>query len=246
MEDEIKEGKISFVHHDKHYVTIEYTHNGKKKSINGKVDQARQQQLKEQKLIKKVHRFHEGDEVYFTPERSARGDKMVAEKIRYRFNDALGNLVNRADTENRFVGYLKFADNTFFVKETGSYLFFPLVLSRWELPPDTNKLNEPVFFSLQNTRNPDKLTATLYKQHFIPQFVTAQKYFNSKATINATVYKVSPHGIYVNVIGDKIQAKIPLPQTGYDKAAEHLPKNGDLIPVIITYLSPEKIVVNRV
>ena len=135
MEEGIKEGKISFVHHDKHYVTIDYTVNGKKKSVNGKVDEERQLKLKEQKLIKKIHQFHEGDEVYFTLERSARGDKMVAENIRYRFNNNLGNLINRAIKENRFVGYLKFADNKFFVKETGSYLFFPLILSAWNCRP---------------------------------------------------------------------------------------------------------------
>ncbi len=245
MEDGIKEGKINFVHHDNHYVTIEYTVNGKKKSVNGKVDEARQLKMKEQKLIKKIHHFHEGDEVYFALERSARGDKMVAENIRYRFNNNLGNLINRATKENRFVGYLKFADNKYFVKETGSYLFFPLVLSAWELPPDVNKLNEPVFFSLQNTSNPDKLTATLYKQHFIPQFLTAQKYYSNKAVIKAAVYKVTPHGIYVNVIGDKVQAKIPLAKTTESTAASTI-KAGDVIEVTITYLSPEKIIVARV
>jgi hypothetical protein len=246
MEAGIKEGKISFVHHDKHYVTIDYAQNSKKKSINGKVDDARQLKMKENKLIKKIHRFHEGDEVYFTLERSGRGDKMVAEQIRYRFNNALGNLVNRAATENRFVGYLKFADNKFFVKETGSYQFFPLVLSPWELPPDVNKLNEPVFFSLQNLNNPDKLTATLYKQRFIPQFLAAQKLYISKTPVNAMVSKITPHGIYVHVAGDKIQAKITLPgKTGND-IPQQLPKPGDTIPVVITYLSPEKIVVTRI
>ena len=115
MDESILEGKISFVHHDKHYVTIEYTHNNKKKSINGKVDEARQLQLKEQKLIKKVHQFHEGDEVYFSLERSARGDKMVAEQIRYRFNNTMGNLVNRARTNNQFTGYLKLVEDKYFV-----------------------------------------------------------------------------------------------------------------------------------
>jgi hypothetical protein len=148
MSTSMIEGKISFVHHDKDYVTIDYIQNGKKKSINGKVDEARQLKLKEEKLIKKVHRFHEGDEVYFTMLRSARGDKMVAERIQYRFNNALGNLINRSVTDNKFVGYLKLVDDNYFVKETGSYLFFPVILSPWELRPDINKLNEPVFFTL--------------------------------------------------------------------------------------------------
>ena len=238
MDEHILTGKISFVHHDKDYVTIEYTHNSKKKSVNGKVDEARQLQLKEQKLIKKTHQFHEGDEVYFILERSPRGDKMVAEQIRYRFNDTLGNLVNRARTNNQFTGYLKLVEDKYFVKETGSYHFFPLILSPWQLPPDTAKLNEPVLFQLGNLDKPEKLNATLFYPKFIPQFVAAQKHFAAKTAINAAVYKISPHGIYLNLIGDKLQAKLP-PKT-------ILPgnlKEGDKIKVVITYLSASKIVV---
>jgi len=238
MEEGILEGKISFVHHDKHYVTIEYTHKTKKKSVNGKVDEARQLQLIEQKLIKKIHQFHEGDEVYFKLEVSGRGDKMVAEQIRYRFNNTLGNLVNRARTNNQFTGYLKQVEDKYFVKEAGSYQFFPLVLSAWELPPDTSKLNEPILFQLGNLDKPEKLHATLFYPKYIPQYTAAQKHFNSKSPLNAAVYKISPHGIYLNLIGDKLQAKIPATK---DLAATL--KEGDKIKVIITYLSAHKIVV---
>src|ERR1700712_1868217 len=182
MDEGILEGKISFVHHDKHYVTIEYTHNAKKKSVNGKVDDVRQLKMVEDKLIKKAHQFHEGDEVYFALELSGRGDKMVAEKIRYRFNNTLGNLVNRARTNNQFTGYLKIVDDKYFVKEAGSYQFFPLILSQWELPPDAAKLNEPVLFQLGNLDKPEKLNATLFYHKFIPQFLAAQKHFNNKTS----------------------------------------------------------------
>lgn len=237
MDESILEGKISFVHHDKQYVTIDYTHNGKKKTVNGKVDDARQLKLKEDKLIKKVHQFHEGDEVYFTLELSGRGDKMVAEKIRYRFNNTLGNLVNRAHTNNQFTGYLKQVEEKYFVKEAGSYLFFPLVLSPWELPPDTSKLNEPVLFRLENTDKPEKLTASLIYHRYIPQFIAAQKHFTARTSLNASVYKISAHAIYVNVIGDKLQAKIPIKKEMPDI------KEGDKVKVIITYLSNTKIAV---
>lgn len=238
MEEGILEGKISFVHHDKQYVTIEYTHNNKKKSVNGKVDDARQLQLKEEKLIKKVHQFHEGDEVYFTLQRSARGDKMVAEKIRYRFNNTLGNLVNRARSNNQFTGYLKQVDDAYFVKETGSYQFFPLVLSPWELPPDAGKLNEPVLFQLGNLDKPDKLHATLFNHRYIPQFIAAQKHYAAKTALNAAVHKITPHGIYLHVIGDKLKAKIAATKELTEKF-----KEGDKIKVIITYLSNTKIAV---
>ncbi|MFT3933531.1 MAG: hypothetical protein QM726_07955 [Chitinophagaceae bacterium] len=238
MDEPVLEGKISFVHRDKDYVTIEYTHKNKKKSINGKVDEARQLKLIEQKLIKKQHQFHEGDEVYFVLAPSARGDKMVAEQIRYRFNNTLGNLVNRARTNNRFTGYLKLADDKYFVKETGSYQFFPLHLSPWEKPPATATLNEPIQFQLGNLDKPEKLYALLFRQHFIPEFIKAQKHFEEKTPVEGEVYKITPHGIYLKLFGDKIKAKISA-----DKIESKSIKEGDKIKVIITHLSDDKIVV---
>jgi hypothetical protein len=242
MDPTILEGKISFVHHHKDYVTIDYTQNGKKKSINGKVDKERQLTWIKEKLVKKVHPFHEGDEVYFTAVRSARGDKMVAERIQYRFNNALGNLINRAKTDNKFVGYLKLVEDKYFVKETGSYFFFPVVLSDWEIPPAITILNEPVFFQLQNTDKPEKLEAALFKHRFIPEYLTAQKYFAEKKIIQATVYKITSHGIYVNLIGGKIQAKIPVVKKETSLQAPEL-QPGDTIKILISFLSSTKIVV---
>ena len=235
MDAAVIEGKVSFVHHEKKYVTIDYVHNGKKKDINGLVDEATQQKWIEEKLVKKIHHFIEGDEVYFTIVRSPRGDKMVASRIQYRFNNALGNLINRAGKDNKFTGYLKQVDDKYFVKETGSYVFFPVTLSPWEQPPPAQKLNEPVFFRLENTGNPEKVTASLFKQVFIREYVQAQKLYTAKTIIDAVVSKVTPHSVYVNVVGDKIQAKLP--------PSEKPLKPGDTVKITITYLSPAKIVV---
>lgn len=238
------EGKVSFVMHEKEYVTIEYTAGGKKRTINGKVDEAAQLKLKEEKLIKKSHHFREGDEVYFTLSLSARGDKMVAEQIVYRFNNALGNLINRSQTDNKFTGYLKLVDGRYFVKETGSYLFFPLPLSPWEKPPSERTLNEPVQFRLENTENPEKVTASLFKHQFIPEYQKAEQWYAEKKVIDATIHKVTPHSLYVNVIGEKIQGKMPVPGS-----KEQLPlqyKAGDPVKIRITFLSPFRIVIEAV
>lgn len=235
MDAAVIEGKVSFVHHEKKYVTIDYVHKGKKKDINGLVDDASQQKLIEEKLIKKIHRFHPGDEVYFTIVRSPRGDKMVAARIQYRFNNALGNLINRAGKDNKFNGYLKQVDDQYFVKETGSYLFFPVNLSPWELPPPAQALNEPVFFQLENIDKPEKLSATLFRHRFIPQYAAAQKLYAAKAVIDAPVSRITPHSVYVNVVSDKIQAKLPPSDKSFNV--------GDSVKITITYLSPAKIAV---
>lgn len=51
---------------------IEYDVNGKKKAINGLVDDETQGLLKKKGVIKKVHEFHIGDVVNFTSGISAR------------------------------------------------------------------------------------------------------------------------------------------------------------------------------
>ncbi|MBC7887901.1 MAG: hypothetical protein H7Z13_08420 [Ferruginibacter sp.] len=239
-------GTITFINHDKDYATIEYTVNGKKKTINGNISEKEQLKLKAEKIIKKVHQFHVGDEVSFIINLSARGDKMIADCMEFRYNNALDNLINKSATENRFVGYLKKVDEHYFVKETGSYIFFPLKLSPWERKPQDNNLNEPFFFKLENTDKPDKTTAAPFKSMYIPEYVAAMRYFKNKTPVDALVYKITPHGIFVNVLSDKIQAKIPLSTKGEPLSPATDLTVGDLIKVVITYLGTSRIIIERV
>src|SRR6185369_730335 len=110
MSNTIIQGKVSFVNHEKKYVMIEYEVNGKKKTINGIVDEKTQQDVITKGLVKKKHHFHIGDMVNFNAGLSDRGDKMVASNIQYLYNTALDVLINKAKTENNFIGYLKMID----------------------------------------------------------------------------------------------------------------------------------------
>lgn len=239
-------GIITFINHDKDYATIEYTHNGKKKTISGNIGEKEQLKLKAEKIIKKVHQFHVGDEISFVINLSARGDKMIADCIEFKFNNALDNLINKSAIENRFVGYLKKVDDDYFVKETGSYIFFPLKLSPWERKPQDSNLNEPYFFKLENTDKPDKATAAPYKSIFIHEYAIAMQHFKNKTPMDATVFKITPHGIFVNVLGNKIQAKIPVSNKDEKVAGEAEVKVGDVIKIMITYLGTSRIIVERV
>jgi hypothetical protein len=241
MNEKTVMGKISFINHDKNYATIEYELNGKKKTISGNISEKEQLKLKAEKIIKKVHQFHVGDEVSFIITLSARGDKMIADCLQFHFNNALDNLINKSQIENRFVGYLKKVDEDYFVKETGSYIFFPLILSPWEKKPREENLNEPVFFKLENTDKPGKVTAAFFKSVYIPEYMYAMQCFKKKTVMDAAVYKVTPHGIFVNVVDEKIQAKIAI-----DKAAPPTAQIGDVLKVVITYLGTSKIIVERV
>jgi hypothetical protein len=246
MSNSIVQGKVSFVNHEKKYVMIEYEVNGKKKTINGLVDDATQQQSIKDKLIKKIHTFHIGDIVNFNAGLSGRGDKMVATNIQYLYNPALDVLINKAKTENNFIGYLKMADDKIYVKEIDSYLFFPIASSPWQIIPTEKELNEAVTFSLENTDNKEKVTAKLFNNNYIPEFYAAVKLHKNKTPVDAEIYKVSPHGIYLNIIGDKVQAKIPLPKNSDANNAVKDVKVGDKIKILITYLSPQKIIVEAV
>ena len=234
-------GKISFINHDKDYATIEYEVNGKKKTISGNISEKEQEKLRKEKIIRRIHQFHVGDEVSFMIALSARGDKMVADCLQFHFNNALDSLINKSHIENRFVGYLKKVEEDYFVKETGSYIFFPLILSPWEKNPREDNLNEPVFFKLENTDKPDKATAVLFRSEYIPEYLYALQCFRKKTIMDATVYKVTPHGIFVNVVDKKIQAKITV-----DKTAAQTTQIGDVLKVVISYLGTSKIIVEKV
>jgi len=220
-------GNVSFVNHDKKYIMIEYEVNDKKKVVNGSVDE---------KNIKTKHIFQIGDAVSFTVGLSGRGDKMVATNISFLYNTALDVLINKAKTENNFIGYLKIVDDKYFVKEIDSYLFFPVPLSPWQIKPTEAALNEAVTFSLENTEKKNKITAKLYNNKYIPEFYTAVKLNKAGSPIEANVYKVSPHGVYLNLIADKIQAKLPF------KEGVTI---GDNITVKIVHLTPFKVIVEE-
>lgn len=233
MSNTLITGNVSFVNHDKKYIIIEYEHNGKKKVVNGSIDE---------KQLKKKHVFHIGDTVSFTVGLSGRGDKMVATNIQFMYNNALDVLVNKAKTENNFIGYLKIIDDKYFVKEIDSYLFFPIQISPWQIKPTEAELNEAVTFALDNLEKKEKITASLFTLKFIPEYYSAERAFKKQENVEAEVYKISPHGIYLNLFSDKVQAKL-------SPESINLPANlkvGDILKVRITYLSKMKIVIEPV
>lgn len=241
MTQETIQGKVTFINHEKKYAIIEYLQNGKKKTVNANIDEAHQKTLKEQNLIKKVHHFLSGDVVEFKIRISDRGDRMIATNIKFLYNNALDELVNKARTNNKFLGYLKMVDDKYFIKEIDSYLFFPIPFSPWQIMPVDNGLNEQVTFSLENLDKKEKITARLYSSDYIPEFHTAVKMHKAKTPIEATVTRISPHSIYLNIIGDKISGKIDANHAELKDL-----KAGDKLNVLITHISLSKIVVEAV
>ena len=233
MSNTVLTGNVSFVNHDKKYIIIEYDQTGKKKVVNGSVDE---------KDLKKKHVFHIGDTVSFKVGLSGRGDRMIATDIQFMYNNALDVLINKAKTENNFIGYLKIIDDKYFVKEIESYLFFPVQISPWQVKPTEAELNEAITFALDNLEKKEKITASLFTQKFISEYYSAERAFKKQEVVETEVYKISPHGIYLNVFGDKVQAKVS------PKAANLTPdvKVGDKLKVQITYFSKMKIVVEPV
>lgn len=232
------QGNVSFVNHEKKYIIIEYEEKGRKKTVNASTDEKLQKNAPAGTKLKRSHHFHIGDAVSFSVRISDRGDRMVATNIRFLYNTALDTLINKSRTENNFIGYLKIVDDKYFVKEIDSYLFFPLPLSPWQIPPTEKELNEAVTFSLENTDNREKITAKLYNNNYIPEFYAAVKAHKSKTPIEAVVYKITPHGIYLDLFGDKIRSKIP----NSEEAGKDI-KVGDRLKVLISYLGLSKIIV---
>ncbi len=231
------EGKISFINHDKKYAMIDYEEANKKKTVRADIDDKKQKELKEKKLIKKTHHFMVGDVVSFQVKLSDRGDRMMATSVEFLYNNTLDVLINKSLLTNKFIGYLKMVDDKYFVKEIDSYLFFPVPFSPWQIIPEELDLNEQVFFSLENIERKEKIFASLFNNKYVPEFEQAVKLFKTKTALSAEVFKVSPHSIYLNVIGNKIQAKIDFEE------GLHV---GDKIEVLISYLGKNKIAVVKV
>ena len=237
------QGTVTFIHHDKDYATIDYEQNGKKKSINALIGEIVQQRWKVEKIIKKVHHFRIGDEVSFIIVPSQRGDKMVADCVTFLYNNALTNMLQKAAIDNKFVGYLKEVQGKYFVKETASYISFPLLISPWEASPPAGFVNEAVFFQLDNFDSAEKVSASFCKHQFIPEYTKAMFHFKNKTTVKATVTSIKPHAVWVSILNEKINAKLKVVTVNKQENTLNL---KDSIEVIISYLSPFKIVIEQV
>lgn len=229
MDPVIHTGTISFINHEKQFATIEYDYKGKQKSVNFKTAAG---------SGKKAHQFMIGDKVSFTLRLSDRGDKMAADGVRFMHNTSIDLLIQKAHMENRFSGYLKIVDGKFFVKEVDSYILFPLKLSPWEIPPAESASNVAIAFSLTDIDKPKSIRAELFSHQFIPEYKMAQRHYQEKTPVEAWVSRISPHAIYLELFTASMEAKIPLTNP---KLSALNP--GDSLQVMITWLTPEKIVV---
>ncbi len=231
--EQLYRGKISFVNYEKLFATIEYSHNNKAKSVNCKINAA--------DSSRKPHQYRLGDVVTFQQKLSDRGDKMTAFNVQFSHNEAINLLIQKAGIENRFTGYLKIAGGKFFVKEVDSYILFPIQLSKWEKEPVETAANEAINFKLLNLEKPNSVVAELFSHNYYPEYKKALQHFNNKINIEAIVYKVSPHAIYLNLFGDKMQAKLSVAEGENESVIV-----GDTIQVTITHLTSNRIVVKRV
>jgi ribosomal protein S1 len=66
----------------------------------------------------------------------------------------------------------------------------------------------------------------------------------NKTPIEAEVFKITPHGIFVNIFGNKIQAKLPIAKNQNLTITPEV-KVGDRIQIIVTYLGSSKIIIER-
>jgi hypothetical protein len=227
---QVYKGKISFINYPKQFATIEYLHNNKEKAVNFKIEMG---------TGKKPQQFRLGDGVNFELRLSDRGDKMAAFNVRFTHNTSIDLLIQKAAIENRFAGYLKVVEDKYFVKELESYILFPLRLSLWEVPPVETAVNVAISFKLINLDKPKSMQAELFSHNYIPEYKKAVQHFNNEIDIEATVTKVSPHAVYLDLFGDKMKAKLSLTEAG-------VVKEGDTMRVLITHLNPYRVVVKKV
>lgn len=242
MSEKIYRGKVVLVHNKTQKVTIEYVSNNKTKTIAAIVDDVHQQRWIEKKLIKKAHRFLSGDHVRFAIHKSGAG-VYYADQVVFEYNHAMEVLVNKAKVENRFAGYVKLAEDKYFVKEIDSYLFIPLELSRYEIPPVPAETGKPIVFKLLHIDKPDRIVAELYNHNYVPGYKTAIKQFKNEETIDAIVSKITPYGVFVTLSESQLESKLPIDEPLSQKITNGTIDLGKPIQVKIKHLSGDRIVI---
>ena len=237
-------GTITHIQNQKNKATIEYLEKNKTRTIQALIDDKEQSKWIEQKLIKKQHRFLVGDYVKFVIRKSGGG--FYATNVIYQYNNELNVLINKASISNKFLGYIKIVEDQYFIKEIDSYLFFPLKISKYEIPPTAAETAKPISFKLENIDRPEKITAALYNHQYTPDFLMAIKQSKKTEPINATVNKITPYGIFVMLAESNINAKIPLNEQIAIKVQKNKIEIGTSVLVKIKILSTEKIVLELV
>ena len=246
MSDKYISGKITFIHHEKNRAVVEYEDNGKKKNIQADIDERAQTKLIAQKIIKKPHRFLVGDNVKFQIKKTGSNGRIIyADNIQYQYNTALEILINKAAIENKFLGYIKITDEEYFIKEIDTYLFFPLEITAYEIPPTEKEIEKPVSFKLENINKPDKIAASLFNHNYIPEFLTAIQHYKKQVSIDATVQNITPFGIHVNLVNDKIKAKLSIDDSLKKRIEEKSIQLNSVIRVKIKHISPSKIAIEE-
>jgi hypothetical protein len=235
-------GKIVSINNDKKRATIEYVNENKIRSIVASIDQDLSNKKTDKKPASKAHRFLIGDQVKFVIKKSS-SNQFFADHLVYEFNNGLDVLINKAKTENRFLGYVKKVEEDYFIKEIDSYFFFPMRISKFEIAPEINENDKPVYFKLTQIENPEKISAALYNHQYIPGFSTAMKQYKKEEPIAASVERISPHGIFVELVDSKMKAKINRIDSLEALIENETIKAGAEIQVIIRHMNADRIVI---
>lgn len=238
MRKDVFTGKVTSINHEKNYVSVAYMHNDRKRTITCRMSE-KEEDGKASEKIKHVYRV--GDEVSFQVKGVNRGANLIAYNLKFLYNNELQKLLDKAAADNRFVGYLKRADDELFVKERGSYIFFPLELSKWEKAPSEEHFNEPIEFRLLHTDKPGRISAELFSHDYIPEFRKAIQAFKHNTPVEAVVTRVSPYAAYLEMYDGKLQTKLT-----FKEGQANTLKEGDNILVRITFLGNTRIVTERV
>ncbi len=237
MSNNTLQGTVTFVHHNKSYITIAYEANQKKKTVNAIIHTKNTNEPSKQPNYKQRN-YIVGDLVNFTLEPTTQGDKLTATKLQYLYNPQLDALLQRAVSHNRFIGYIKIVEDKYYIKEIDSYLFFALELSPWQIQFTPKELTEAVAFTLNNVAKKEKATAQLEKPNLLPAYYKAVQLHKNNTIIPAPVVKVTDYATYVEVVPNGIQAKVDVAPNTYAL--------GAIVQVVISYITPIKIAVKMV
>ena len=152
-------------------------------------------------------------------------------------------MINKAQLTNKFLGYIKQVEDQYFIKEIESYLFFPLRVYKYEIPPTVTEADRAVTFKLTNLEKSDKISAELFNHQYTPGFLIAIKQSKKDEPIEAVVSKITPFGLFVILAESEIECKIVIDETIDQKLKSSEIILGTALMVKIKHLTPDRLVV---
>lgn len=179
---------------------------------------------KERKQVKS--KFVKGDEVLFKLKPSDKSETAFeAYDLQFIKNEKVAQLYELIDVDKPVSGFLKKIGDEYFVKDKTTYLFIPLMVSKWEENIEEiyeQRINKPVLYTV--TSKPlkaDNLKAVLCDRVYTDVYHQLNDYKENNVYISAKITGKNKDGYFAIILNDTVTTFIPFDKEGVVPTTYH-------------------------